>query len=494
MQIDKNRFFEKLEYIAKKEGKKIIVVIDGLNENDNLQNFSINLMSFVGYLNKYENIRVVLSCRKEYFQERFQGLNHLREEKNIYCIKKSFEVEQELEERVLMKYFKYFNIKIGILSEEVIDKLLENPLLLRFFCEAYEGLKCSQINSLYKYDLFQKYTQKIYEKIEVKGKTESELDNIFNIISKYMLESNSFTQIPIDIIKDKNFIKEIIFEEVIFKDGFIETITRHKKIVETISFTFDEYRDYNLAWYIMDNYTDEKILELMKSLKNTSVKEGIYRYIYSISKLGRKTLLEKIDFEEWTIEPFLEYVFAEDDSKIESNDLLKLEKIFNLNSEYNLKIFRNLFMRRGENYKNLNINTVFIFIKKMKRKNYIENFLSNFNVNKKYGYMREEKKERIDYYLDKVEEIIQKKEFELAFKLLIIVIPAYYHYDIYYKTKELAENLYLKLETKEIVIRNFLENFDNDLLKEFLLELLKNGKIENRMNYLATLYEDSEEE
>ena len=482
---NENEFFVKLDYIGRKTGKNIIFIIDGLNESDNLREFSIKLNRFIEKIQSYEYLKVIMSCRKEYFEERFKELVILKNEKQICCIDKTFNIDNDdLSGECLKKYFKFFNIKILSIDIETKEKLLENPLLLRFFCEAYSDKQLNEIKNLYKYDLFQKYTEKKYEKIKEYNKTEEDLNRIFDTISKYMLDNNEFTQVPLNIITDEEFIKQIIYEDIIFKDGLVEKITRTRKVIEVVSFTFDEYRDYNLAWYMLENYSDENILEKVNELKETSVIEGVSRYIYNIAKNNENKLLKKIEKEKWTIEPFLEYIFGVEDSDVKETDLEKLESIFNLTPRYNYKIFISLIKRREKRYKNLNIAKAFEFITKMNAKSYIINFLSNFNVQKDYSRFYIEKDKEIDYYLKYVEEIMIRN-IENGFMMALIVLPVVYEYDIYFKTKNLVERIYNTLGEKgEELIDEFLKNSNNELLNEFLIEL----KVKNKISFVQSYH------
>ena len=373
--FDYSSFINKLEYMAKKDKKIIIFIIDGLNENDNLKNFSENLVHFIETIQEKENLKIILSCRREYLNERFEELMFLNHENKITLIENVFKAENFFRREHLNNYFKYFNIKAS-LSLEVEDKLMENPLLLRFFCEAYQDCNCSEILSLYKYNLFVTYTKNKIKALEKKGQNIGELENIFYTISEYMLKNKTFSQIPINIIKNNNFIKEIIYEDIIFKDGLKKVISSMGRTIEVLSYTFDEYRDYHLAWYIKDNLSTEEVEENLESLKKTPIIEGVSKYLYQIAKeLNDNNLINILERKVSTIEPFLEYIFGIEDSNIKKEDILKLEEIFNSTPEYNFLILRNLFLRNEEKYKNLNINHIFIFINKMSEFNYWNKFL-----------------------------------------------------------------------------------------------------------------------
>lgn len=462
--FDYSSFINKLEYMAKKDKKIIIFIIDGLNENDNLKNFSENLVHFIETIQEKENLKIILSCRREYLNERFKELMFLNHENKIIFIENVFKVENFFRKEHLNNYFKYFNIKAS-LSLEVKDKLMENPLLLRFFCEAYQDCNCSEILSLYKYNLFVIYTENKIKALEEKGQNIGELENIFYTISEYMLKNKTFSQVPINIIKNNNFIKEIIYEDIIFKDGLKKVTSSMRRNIEVLSYTFDEYRDYHLAWYIKDNLSLKEVEENLESLKKTPIIEGVSKYLYQIAKeLNDNNLINILERKVSTIEPFLEYIFGIEDCNIKKEDILKLEEIFNSTTEYNFLILRNLFLRNEEKYTNLNINHIFKFINKMSEFNYWNKFLIHFD------YFNNSSKECLHSYINATKKIFNENKPVLAFKLLILLLPLIQrqYSDFYFNTLEkiLEKNLN---SDKIIEIINNIENevLLNSILKEF---------------------------
>lgn len=462
--FDYSSFINKLEYMAKKDKKIIIFIIDGLNENDNLKNFSENLVHFIETIQEKENLKIILSCRREYLNERFKELMFLNHENKIIFIENVFKVENFFRKEHLNNYFKYFNIKAS-LSLEVKDKLMENPLLLRFFCEAYQDCNCSEILSLYKYNLFVIYTKNKIKALEEKGQNIGELENIFYTISEYMLKNKTFSQVPINIIKNNNFIKEIIYEDIIFKDGLKKVTSSMRRNIEVLSYTFDEYRDYHLAWYIKDNLSLKEVEENLESLKKTPIIEGVSKYLYQIAKeLNDNNLINILERKVSTIEPFLEYIFGIEDCNIKKEDILKLEEIFNSTTEYNFLILRNLFLRNEEKYTNLNINHIFKFINKMSEFNYWNKFLIHFD------YFNNSSKECLHSYINATKKIFNENKPVLAFKLLILLLPLIQrqYSDFYFNTLEkiLEKNLN---SDKIIEIINNIENevLLNSILKEF---------------------------
>lgn len=204
-----------------------------------------------------------------------------------------------------------------------------------------------------------------------------------------------------------------------------------------------------------------------------------------------------IEDKEWINEAFLEYLFLGEDSKITSNDLEKLEVLFNSHPEYTIEIFVNCLKRGIDKYKNLNINIIWEFIKNMNSKSYILNFLAIFQENKYRVYLRNGYYEKwpISEFFKIVKEDILPKDNQLAYKLLLITLPTPDDYDTYWKIRSLLGELHLKLKRDAVLIlEEFLMNSNNNLLNSFLEELLEKGKINSRMSYLYRLEDEINEE
>lgn len=497
--INFENYLKRMDYIAKQNNKKALIIIDGLNENESLVDFSKNLENFFKKILKYPNISIIFSCRTEYFEERFKNLSSLKNQNNVYCVEETFLMRDlHLQDRALKKYFEHFNIKNNNISPEVKNKLLKDPLLLRFFCEAYKGKILTKIKSLYKYDLFETYI--INKRDQLKELyPEIKIDSVLDEIARWMLENNQFHNVPLDKLNYDSFIRKIIYEDVILKEDLVSKGGRYgKRVDEVISFTFDEFRDYIIAWYIIDNYKDvDEILKKIDELDKTTAREGVARYIYFIAKEENKSLYEEIKYYEWTNEPFLEWIFLGEDSNITDEDLKILETIFSKYPEHILQILFTCLKRKNDEYVNLNISTIFEFIKNMDEKLYISNFLSIFQVNKYNDYINNSYFEKypINNFVENVKNYIYPKNIELAYQLLLITIPTPYEYDTYYSGRTLLKEIHAELGSNANKILDFhLKNSKNYLFAEFVKELKENKKIEGKSSYLFRLIELIKEE
>src|SRR5690606_943287 len=66
-----DEFLDDIEYICNKNNAIFTIVIDGLNENSNIEQFSQELYRFVEKILVKKFIRLIFTCRSEYFEQRF---------------------------------------------------------------------------------------------------------------------------------------------------------------------------------------------------------------------------------------------------------------------------------------------------------------------------------------------------------------------------------------------------------------------------------------
>ncbi|MGL4863533.1 MULTISPECIES: trypsin-like peptidase domain-containing protein [Bacteria] len=460
--INFDEFFRRLDLIGKKEKRNVLFIIDGLNENNKIREFSINLEVFIGVMKKYKNIKILITCRKEYFEERFEELLKFKNDENTYYLNSVFLLNDfELRKKGLKKYFEYFNICVDInrIGSEVEEKLLESPLLLRFFCEAYRGKTYVSLDSLYKYDLFQNYTKEKIKNIDQEDA--KKLIQIFDEIIKYMLDNNSYVQIPMEIINEKNLLKKIVHEDVIFKEDLVSYSMRMGEVKnEVISFTFDEYRDFMLATYLIENYSTIQILKKMEEIKEFSIREGVGRYIYHYAKKTNHEILYALEEEEWAKEAFIDYIFFLSDVDVTTEDLKLLEQVFNFKGEYAREIFSNCLKRYSEDYINLNIYTAFSFVKRMESEEYKKAFNESLGLDRYSYYYYKEHKEHLE---ETIEKIMNNKNWKVDMKLHFLIML----YSI---------NRRNSLSSKIILnIKKLTENIDCNI-KEIFIEVLKDCK------------------
>ena len=245
-----------LEAEYDKTKRPFIIVIDGLNENSNINNFGNTIKTFLEKCEEFSFIKVLMSTRSEFYDERFGELST-----GLYQNKFSLiymrNNDKKFNSRIFWGYLKFFDIDIveSTLSGITYKKLTKDVLLLRYFCEVNEHKKNLAMHDVFIYEVFEKYTDEKCSKYS-KVKDGVDPDVLRLLIDKIILQMinyNEYTSITIEeFTKDETqLLNDLLENEVIFKgESYTQNGIVPKPIV-TIGFTFDEYRDYCITKYII---------------------------------------------------------------------------------------------------------------------------------------------------------------------------------------------------------------------------------------------------
>ena len=148
-----------LEAEYDKTKRPFLIVIDGLNENAHFDNFCKTMKTFLEKCEKFSFIKVLMSTRSEFYDERFGELST-----GLYQNKFSLiymrNNDKKFNSRIFWGYLKFFDIDIveSTLSGITYKKLTKDVLLLRYFCEVNEHKKNLSMYDVFIYEVFEKYT------------------------------------------------------------------------------------------------------------------------------------------------------------------------------------------------------------------------------------------------------------------------------------------------------------------------------------------------
>jgi NACHT domain. len=275
--------------------KHLFIIIDAINENDN-DGFSNRIVEFCNKIFKYSRIKVIVSCRNEYYQERFrESLVEKIDESAFEIDLKEQRYTTAAIDRIIKAYSKHFNY-IGTISTAVQNVLCKQLLLLRIFFEVYKDSNLDVL-SVRKHEIFAQYIE------TVKKSSGKDIENLLDTLVDSMLDSNNFDGISMsELLRsgvNSDFIKETIDSNVLINKRLVShegTIACCK--TEVVYFVFDEMRDYYLARRILlknisiDSVDGDAILAKIKRLKETgaSCAEGITHYIYMFFRTDKVVL------------------------------------------------------------------------------------------------------------------------------------------------------------------------------------------------------------
>ncbi|MBQ3415480.1 MAG: trypsin-like serine protease [Clostridia bacterium] len=360
--------------------KPFVIVIDGLNENNKFDDFSNVVRQFLERIDGFNFIKVIMTTRDEFYDEKFKNIDTGIYSKNFKRVK-MFNYNQVFQDRIFWGYLKFFDITIRRYSllKNIFDRLSRDTLLLRFFCEANKGERQLYMYDIYKYNTFQMYIDKKIEAYNNKKFGSGKLyNNVLDKIIDYMINSCQYYNIPIDILNSEEveLVHELVLNDVVLKDDIIikEGFLNEQKTV--ISFTFDEFRDFCMAKYIAKKFNKEQIEKFIKDLNqksNVSIKEGVYGYLFFIGRMCSKDLVEILKTSDDYNIVYWENIFKLVDEKISDEDIEIIKNEFLNDGENKDKIILDLIFRYDTLYfKKLNIKNLYNIMDSFCEKDYEE--------------------------------------------------------------------------------------------------------------------------
>ncbi len=364
-------YFQK---IFEMTGKYLFIVIDGLNEVNDLTTFPPKLCYFIETLLSYDFIKLILSCRSEFFTERFKCLSESSFSNEIYSFTDFNRHMTDFEKMQLYEgYLKHFKIDIQHISNKAYDQLSSDPLLLRIFCEANtssDGIEIHNLMSLNKEHIFEKYFQYKIEQFTLESKTPIPLRKIdkpikvvFDKIVQWMLDNNSFTNIEIESLTLSD-VEEVMLSRMINEDILLRKDIDQSGLSEfCLNFTYDEFRDFLMARYLLSSFTDIKALSMKLAdilVPTSPIYEGVQKFLFHISRRIQNHKLNKLlKTYAWYDELFIQEVFQLDDSFIDHDDLMRVERVIRSRSLASREFIVNL-IRRPDERQTFNLNIILL--------------------------------------------------------------------------------------------------------------------------------------
>lgn len=270
-----------------------VIIIDGLNENTLVKNFGQCMRDFLEECQAYPYIKVIMTTRNEFLQERFAAI----EEGTYSSVYKHIDMRyrgNDFKERIFWGYLCFFGITIreNTLTNKSYDALTNDVLLLRFFCEVNENKKQIYVYDVYKYDVFRQYLNRKsleYQKDQQVLNHQDSLYALLDKISAYMVREKTFFNIPSSIFNEteQKLLYKMLDNEVIFKDEQIMKTGMLMRNTVVISFTFDEFRDFCITNYILTHLTEQHTFLTFwdqMNKENLTIREGVQKYIFYLAR------------------------------------------------------------------------------------------------------------------------------------------------------------------------------------------------------------------
>ncbi|MCR9137608.1 MAG: SMEK domain-containing protein [Alphaproteobacteria bacterium] len=279
--------------VAEEFGKPFVIAIDGINEVGDLDGFVSELRVLLDALCQYDFVKIIITCRNEFFDHKFAELFEPEFAEYLYRVQDLRNgMSEDNKDRLLGSYLGHFQIDAR-LSTSAAEFLKNDLILLRIFCDIHEGKSIGYVSNIYKGDVFEGYlTMKIGE--FPLQEQRMALNSIFKICAR-MLENEDFVQLPVEGFDnvERAIIERLIGEDIILRRE-VPTTGLASLGVENISFTYDEMRDFLLAYFTvveLAQSSPNKVKTLFESVRNWPIYEGFFRYAYV---LARKQSCERV--------------------------------------------------------------------------------------------------------------------------------------------------------------------------------------------------------
>lgn len=317
LEISFTEYLEQLDLYSKRYNKKVILVIDALNEGEGRIFWKKYIQSLVNEISEF-NFKLILTIRDTYskliFTEEFLKMN------NVFKVKhKGFE---NVEFDAVSEYCKYY--KLNEPTFPILDEIYINPLMLKITCEGLSkrGIKVLKRNYSYK-EIFESY---IFDVNEELSRPEHLDYDEFNLVEKSLLAIVSHPEYKYGqlnyskaflVVKDavceycsddssKHFLKSLINNNII-------NFAQYKD--ENILFSYEKMGDYYMAKSII-----LEIKENVKSSKNLlNFSDRLKKMIEDSSSIsfnrGVLEILAVLIPNEFNVEIFELLSFSDDDDR-----------------------------------------------------------------------------------------------------------------------------------------------------------------------------------
>lgn len=212
-----HELFELLNNVASESGKPFIIALDGINEVNDLQGFVDELKIFLDALCQYDFIKIIVTCRNEFFEHKFSGVFEPHFSDYLYRVQDlRNEMSENNKSKLLTEYFDYFNINLSLSG--VSKKFLMNDLiLLRLFCEIFEGQDIGYVPDIYKGELFERYLMMKIEQFPLEQ--QSIAIGSLRKICHQMLKNEDFSLVSnagFDAV-ERQVIEKLVGEDIILR-------------------------------------------------------------------------------------------------------------------------------------------------------------------------------------------------------------------------------------------------------------------------------------
>ena len=247
-------------------------------------------------------MRILISCRSEYFEAKYKNILVNNVTKKPLCIDlQDSEYNQESLYRLFNVYKKAFNYT-GSLNENVKKKLCKQLLTMRIFFEINENSSRNYLD-LNTHTLIKEYIKKITDEKGV------DVDVLLFEIARHMINQKKYSEVSFSLLSSEGKKIQRSIEDTMLTSKTI--LVNEGKLLEdteiVVKFVYDEVRDYCLAREFLinakqnDNYLKILIATIDELISEKAVcTEGVIKYIYRDAHANQNNNLCQIILKDYT--------------------------------------------------------------------------------------------------------------------------------------------------------------------------------------------------
>lgn len=410
----------------------IVLIIDGLNENPTPDVFSRNLVVFMEKVLQYNCVKVIMTCRSEYYKEFFTDFDSAYKEHMEKIENLNKQLTEDEQYHLLQNYLKYFNIQADI-SKDIVEALCDDLLMLRIFCEANKGKSLGRVQDINKEAVFAEYYEimkcKLVDKVlnEEHYKLEaSHIDKFVMSIVQYMVEHKTVFNVPLSHLlqclpdAEKKIFNRFLDENILLRKDLTPERKGPFARNEVVNFTYDSFRDYLISSYLLDvvephNYSEFETLVKEFTSKGHQLREGMTPFLFVHARNSCNydvvNLIRSLD---WYPDVFESFIWDIDDALITPDDIVLIKSILESdNPEYmtNKLIFWGRW--NSELYPKLNIHILLEHLAGLNDK-FLDEFFELIwpqTIDRSVSYWQKEKQSERIKFLDYLKSLLDNNEF-----------------------------------------------------------------------------------
>ena len=275
--------------------KHFFIVIDAINENDR-EVFLKTIGNVCDYFEKYSQVKILMSCRSEYFNSRYQKTFENAENKPTVFNLSTSNYDERAIKRFFHVYREHYNVP-NFFSQNVKNKLSKSLFLMRIFFEVNSNRESNHLE-FQDAEIYKQYVERV-----AADNPNVDLQKVLNQIVDVMIAQNSydrveFSEVNLPLSEKEAFLK-LLDNNLLINKTIISGVGISEHSTEYLYFIFDEFRDYCIARRLIilaekDNDSEYsnffKIIEKMH-INILSPIEGMLKYAYYHFKKQRASEL-----------------------------------------------------------------------------------------------------------------------------------------------------------------------------------------------------------